>query len=44
MCLVLVLMFFLCSLKEEDVRYLRDIEQFYTTEITEMPMDVADLI
>merc|ERR1712151_804844 len=29
---------------EGDVRYLRDIEQFYTTEITEMPMDVADLI
>jgi translation initiation factor 4A len=31
-------------LTEGDVRYLRDIEQFYTTEITEMPMDVADLI
>jgi len=31
-------------LTEADVRYLRDIEQFYTTEITEMPMDVADLI
>lgn len=31
-------------LTEPDVRYLRDIEQFYTTEITEMPMDVADLI
>jgi len=31
-------------LTESDVRYLRDIEQFYTTEITEMPMNVADLI
>jgi translation initiation factor 4A len=31
-------------LTEEDVRYLRDIEQFYTTEIVEMPMDVADLL
>lgn len=31
-------------LTEGDVRYLRDIEEFYTTEITEMPMDVADLI
>jgi len=31
-------------LAEGDVRYLRDIEQFYTTEIVEMPMDVADLI
>jgi len=31
-------------LSEGDVRYLRDIEQFYNTEITEMPMDVADLI
>jgi len=31
-------------LTEGDVRYLRDIEQFYTTEITEMPMNVADLI
>lgn len=31
-------------LAEDDVRYLRDIEQFYNTEITEMPMDVADLI
>ena len=27
-----------------DVRYLRDIEQFYHTQIEEMPMDVADLI
>lgn len=31
-------------LTDGDVRYLRDIEQFYSTEITEMPMDVADLI
>ena len=31
-------------LTESDVRYLRDIEQFYNTEISEMPMDVADLI
>eukprot|EP00593_Proboscia_inermis_P006585 CAMPEP_0171322320 /NCGR_PEP_ID=MMETSP0816-20121228/114868_1 /TAXON_ID=420281 /ORGANISM="Proboscia inermis, Strain CCAP1064/1" /LENGTH=454 /DNA_ID=CAMNT_0011820769 /DNA_START=408 /DNA_END=1772 /DNA_ORIENTATION=- len=31
-------------LTDGDVRYLRDIEQFYTTEITEMPMNVADLI
>ena len=31
-------------LTEADVRYLRDIEQFYQTEITEMPMNVADLI
>ena len=28
----------------DDARYLRDIEQFYNTEIVEMPMDVADLI
>jgi translation initiation factor 4A len=28
----------------EDVRMLRDIEQFYNTQIDEMPMDVADLI
>jgi len=27
-----------------DVRYLRDIEQFYNTQIEEMPMNVADLI
>lgn len=31
-------------LTEGDIRYLRDIEQFYTTEILEMPMNVADLI
>ena len=29
---------------DRDVRYLRDIEQFYRTEIPEMPMNVADLI
>ncbi|GBG26103.1 ATP-dependent RNA helicase eIF4A [Hondaea fermentalgiana] len=27
-----------------DVRYLRDIEQFYSTQIEEMPMDVADYV
>ena len=27
-----------------DVRYLKDIEQFYNTQIEEMPLDVADLI
>jgi translation initiation factor 4A len=31
-------------LTEGDVRYLRDIEQFYNTEVEEMPMNVADLI
>ena len=30
--------------KEEDVKTLRDIEQFYSTQIDEMPMNVADLI
>merc|ERR1711872_1090543 len=29
---------------EDDVRSLREIEQFYRTEIEEMPMDVSDLI
>merc|ERR1712212_21446 len=29
---------------QEDVRSLREIEQFYRTEIEEMPMDVSDLI
>ena len=28
----------------EDVRLLRDIEQFYNTTIDEMPMNIADLI
>lgn len=31
-------------LTDGDVRYLRDIEQFYNTEISEMPMNVVDLI
>ena len=30
--------------KNEDVKTLRDIEQFYSTQIDEMPMNVADLI
>lgn len=30
--------------KTEDVRILRDIEQYYSTQIDEMPMNVADLI
>jgi ATP-dependent RNA helicase len=30
--------------KSDDVRILRDIEQFYSTQIDEMPMNVADLI
>jgi translation initiation factor 4A len=29
---------------DEDRRTLRDIEQFYNTQIQEMPMNVADLI
>ena len=28
----------------DDVRMMRDIEQFYSTQIEEMPMNVADLI
>ena len=28
----------------DDVRILRDIEQFYSTQIDEMPMNVAELI
>ena len=35
---------FRCSLTQGDVRYLRDIEQFYNTQIEEMPLNVADLI
>ncbi|CCI41478.1 hypothetical protein ABG067_006864 [Albugo candida] len=31
-------------LTESDVRYLKDIEKFYNTQIEEMPMNVADLI
>ena len=30
--------------KSDDVRILRDIEQYYSTQIDEMPMNVADLI
>ena len=30
--------------KNEDVRLLRDIEQYYSIQIDEMPMNVADLI
>lgn len=30
--------------KDDDIRTLRDIEQFYSTQIDEMPMNVADLI
>jgi len=30
--------------KEDDIRTLRDIEQFYSTQIDEMPMNVADLV
>ena len=29
---------------DDDVRILRDIEQYYSTQIDEMPMNVADLI
>merc|ERR1712110_978499 len=30
--------------KRDDIRILRDIEQYYSTQIDEMPMNVADLI
>jgi len=30
--------------KDDDIRVLRDIEQYYSTQIDEMPMNVADLI
>jgi hypothetical protein len=30
--------------KEDDIRILRDIEQYYGTQIDEMPMNVGDLI
>merc|ERR1719157_223831 len=30
--------------KDDDVRTLRDIERYYSTQIDEMPMNVADLI
>jgi len=29
---------------QEDVRALREIEQFYNTQIEEMPMDVSELM
>ena len=32
------------ALKNDDIRILRDIEQYYSTQIDEMPMNVADLI
>lgn len=30
--------------KSDDIKILRDIEQYYSTQIDEMPMNVADLI
>lgn len=30
--------------KSDETRILRDIEQYYSTQIDEMPMDVADLL
>ena len=30
--------------KDDDVRTLREIEQFYSTQIDEMPMNVGDLV
>lgn len=30
--------------KDDDVRVLRDIEQYYSTQIDEMPMNVGDLV
>lgn len=30
--------------KTDDVRILRDIEQYYSTQIDEMPMNIADMI
>jgi hypothetical protein len=30
--------------RNDDIRILRDIEQYYSTQIDEMPMNVADLI
>ena len=32
------------SAESDDIRILRDIEQYYSTQIDEMPMNVADLI
>lgn len=41
-----LLTFFGCvwCLQNDDIRILRDIEQYYATQIDEMPMNVADLI
>ena len=30
--------------KSDDIKILRDIEQYYSTQIDEMPMNVADVI
>ena len=30
--------------KNDDIKILRDIEQYYSTQIDEMPMNVADLL
>ncbi len=30
--------------KSDDIRILRDIEQYYSTQVDEMPMNIADLI
>jgi len=30
--------------KSDDIRILRDIEQYYSTQIDEMPMNLADLV
>lgn len=30
--------------KSDDVRILRDIEQYYSTQIDEMPMNIGDMI
>ncbi len=35
---------FSLTLSQDDVRTMRDIEQFYNTQIEEMPMNVADLV
>ena len=35
---------FTIIVKNDDIRILRDIEQYYSTQIDEMPMNVADLI
>ena len=30
--------------RSDDIRILRDIEQYYSTQVDEMPMNIADLI